>query len=256
MSSLVEIERGPITVLRLDNPPLNLVTLDLTARLGAVLDELEADPGLRALVVTGNDRAFCAGSDISEFDGLRGRVGEGKLLRENAVYRQLARLRVPTFAAIEGVALGGGLELALCCDIRVASSASKLGLPEVGLGAIPGSGGTQRLPRLVGPGRAKEMILLGETMDGAEAHRIGLVERVTEPGRAEATARELAEVVAGRAPLAVQEAKRAIDRGLDLPLDAGLALELEGSERVFASRDLVEGARAFREKRAPEFEGR
>jgi enoyl-CoA hydratase len=256
MSELIELEPGPVTVLRLANPPLNLVTTALTRQLAGVLSRLAADDDLRAVVVAGNERAFCAGSDIKEFEGLHGRVGEGKLLREGAAYRRLARLPVPTIAAIEGNALGGGLELALCCDIRVAGANALLGLPEVRLGAIPGSGGTQRLPRLIGPGRAKEMILLGEPIDAARAAEIGLVERVVDAGRAEAEARAMAGVIVSRGPVAVREAKAAIDEGLDLPLDAGLGREMDGSERVFASADLLEGAHAFLEKRAPDFPGR
>lgn len=255
MNQLIRIERGPVSVLRLQNPPLNLVTLELTAQLDRALFELENAPELRAVVVAGNERAFCAGSDIGEFEDLHGRVGEGKLLREGAVYRRLARLPVPTIAAIEGVALGGGLELALCCDIRVASEAAKLGLPEVSLGAIPGSGGTQRLIRLVGPGKAKEMILLGESITAADAHRLGVVERLAPLGGAEQEAKVMAGVIARRGPLAVRLAKQVIDTGVTLPLDAGLAVELDASERVFSSQDLLEGTRAFREKRAPRFTG-
>lgn len=252
---LVAVEPGPVTVVRLDNPPLNLVTRELTARLGEVLSALATDPDLRAVVVTGGERAFCAGSDIKEFPSLHGRVAEGKLLVEGAVYRRLARLPVPTIAAIEGVALGGGLELALCCDLRVASETATLGLPEVGLGAIPGSGGTQRLPRLIGPGKAKELILTGEPVDAPRAARMGLVERVVGEGEAESAARDLANTIASRGPLAVREAKHAIDAGLELPLDAGLALELDASSRVFSSDDLIEGTRAFQEKRPPRFPG-
>lgn len=255
MTSLIELETGPVTILRLANPPLNLVTLELTAQLDAALAEIEATPEVRVVVVAGNPRSFCAGSDIGEFESLHGRVAEGKLIRENAVYSRLANLPLPTVAAIEGSALGGGLELALCCDFRVATETARLGLPEVGLGAIPGSGGTQRLPRLVGPGRAKHLILTGAIIDGARAGEIGLVEVVVPQGDAEAVAHEMAHEIAGKGPLAVREAKRAIDRGLDLPLEQSLAAELEGSERVFASDDLLEGARAFLDKRRPEFRG-
>lgn len=254
--SLVEVEGGPVSVVRLHNPPLNLVTRELTRALGDVLSRLAQDNDLRAVVVTGNDRAFSAGSDIGEFPSLYGRVAEDKLLLEGAVYRRLARLPVPVIAAIEGAALGGGLELALCCDIRVAGDTAKLGLPEVSLGAIPGSGGTQRLPRLIGPGRAKEMIFLGEPIDAGRAADIGLVERVVPAGRAEHEAREMAGTIAERGLLAMREAKAAIDEGLELPLDAGLAHELDASERVFRSRDLQEGTEAFQEKRPPRFEGR
>lgn len=256
MTELVALELGAVATLRLTNPPLNLVTLELTASLEDKLERLQADPDVRAVVVAGNERAFCAGSDIKEFEGLHGRVGEGKLIREGAVYTSLSRLPMPTIAAIEGNALGGGLELALCCDIRVVSETALLGLPEVRLGAIPGSGGTQRLPRLVGPGRAKEMIFSGEPVTGARAAEIGLVQRVVPAGQAESESRALAEVIAGHGPRALRAAKRAIDEGLDSGLEAGLALELEGSEEVFSSADLLEGAHAFFDKRTPRFSGR
>lgn len=256
MSDLVLIEPGEVTLLRLNNPPLNLVTRELTSQLGDALVRLAGETGVRALVVAGNDRAFCAGSDISEFESVHGKVAERKLLAEGAAYRRLAQLPMPTIAALEGSALGGGLELALCCDLRVASESARIGLPEVGLGAIPGSGGTQRLARLIGPGRAKEMILLGEIVAADRAYELGVVERLVGSGDAEAEALRMADVISLRGPLAVREAKRAIDAGLDRNLDAGLALELEGSERVFSSEDLLEGALAFREKRPPHFRGR
>lgn len=252
---LVVVEMGPVALIRLNNPPLNLVTRDLTACLGEILAELEANEAARAVIVAGNERAFCAGSDIKEFPALHGRVAEGKLLAEGAAYRRLAHLAVPTIAAIEGSALGGGLELALCCDLRVAGANALFGLPEVGLGAIPGSGGTQRLPRLVGPGRAKELILMGEPVGATRAAEIGLVERLVPAGEAESRAREMGETIASRGPLAVREAKRVIDDGLDLPLDAGLSRELDASHRVFSSRDLLEGTEAFIAKRPPRFQG-
>lgn len=253
-SELVGVEHGQITTITLLNPPLNLVSLELTKALDAVLAAVEADDDVRCVILTGTgERAFCAGSDVKEFESLRGRVGEGKLLLEKAVYRRLARLQVPTIAAIQADALGGGLELALCCDLRVADERAKLGLPEVRLGVMPGSGGTQRLPRLVGPARAKEMILMGELMSAEEAAGIGLVNRVAPAGEAVAMARDMAGIIATRGPVAVREAKRMIDIAGDSPLDEGFAAELDASERVFATQDMLEGARAFFEKRAPEF---
>lgn len=256
-SSLVRVQRGPITTITLMNPPLNLVTAELTAQLRETLTRVADDEEVRAVVLSGGtSRAFCAGSDVKEFAGLRGRSAEGKLLVEKLVYRQLADLPMPTIAAIEGDALGGGLELALCCDLRVASSAARLGMPEVRLGVIPGSGGTQRLPRIVGPAHAKELILMGGIVDADEAWRIGLVNRVAEPGGAEALAREMASQIAQRGPLAVRLAKRLIDRALDGPLDAGLAAETDASQIAFDSDDLAEGAAAFAAKRPPTFTGR
>ena len=256
MSDLVVVETGQITTVRLQNPPLNLVTVELTHALDTALAGIEGDGEIRCVVVTGTgERAFCAGSDVKEFESLRGRVGEGKLLLEKAVYRRLARLPMPTIAAIQADALGGGLELALCCDLRVADENAKLGLPEVRLGVMPGSGGTQRLPRVVGIAKAKELILMGEILTAAEAANIGLVNRVAPSGGAVEMARSMAETIASRGPLAVREAKQAIDLAAEVPLDEGLARELDASERVFSSSDMLEGAQAFFEKRDPRFTG-
>ena len=255
-ADLIVVESGPITTIRLENPPLNLVTVDLTHDLDRALAGIEDDGDVRCVVVTGTgERAFCAGSDVKEFESLRGRVGEGKLILEKAVYRRLAKLPVPTIAAIQADALGGGLELALCCDLRVADERSKLGLPEVRLGVMPGSGGTQRLPRVVGLAKAKELILMGEIISASEAARIGLVNRVVPPGRALETAMSMAETIAERGPIAVREAKQALDMAGDMTLDEGLAEELAASERIFSSEDMVEGAQAFFEKRAARFTG-
>lgn len=253
---LVVVEGGQVTTVRLQNPPLNLVTVQLTKTLDRVLRAIEEDAGVRVVVVTGTgDRAFCAGSDVSEFESLHGRVGEGKLLLEKAVYRRLANLPMPTIAAIQADALGGGLELALCCDLRVADAGARLGLPEVRLGVMPGSGGTQRLPRIVGIAKAKEMIFTGQILTAEEAAGIGLVNHVARPGETLQDAGELAETIASRGPVAVREAKKALDIAGDVALDEGLARELDASERIFASRDMLEGAQAFFEKREPRFEG-
>jgi enoyl-CoA hydratase len=252
----IVFDSGPITKIRLQNPPLNLVTVALTKSLDRALNNIESDPDVRCVVLTGTgDRAFCAGSDVKEFESLQGRVGEGKLLLEKTVYRRMARLPVPTIAAIQADALGGGLELALCCDLRVADERAKLGLPEVRLGVMPGSGGTQRLPRIVGIAKAKELILMGEIISASEALEIGLVNRVAESGRTFDEAMTMAETIAERGPLAVREAKQALDLAGDMPLDEGLARELDASERIFASQDMLEGAQAFFEKRAPRFTG-
>lgn len=253
---LVVVTPGEVTTIRLNNPPLNLVTVELTHALDTVLAGVESDSSVRAVILTGTgERAFCAGSDVKEFESLRGRVGEGKLLLEKAVYRRLANLPMPTIAAIQADALGGGLELALCCDIRVADERAKLGLPEVRLGVMPGSGGTQRLPRIVGIAKAKELILMGEIIDAHEAERIRLVNRVAPQGSAVDLAMEMGKTIALRGPFAVREAKRALDTAGDTSLDEGLARELDASERVFSSEDMLEGARAFFEKRPPRFSG-
>jgi enoyl-CoA hydratase len=257
MSNLIVLELGQVAHLELVNPPLNLVTHEMTGELHEALSLLAAADDVRAVVVSGSgERAFCAGSHVGEFEGLKGRVAEGKLLLEKLVYRQLANLPMPTIAAIERDALGGGLELALCCDLRVASERARLGMPEVRLGVIPGSGGTQRLPRIVGVARAKELILTGRVLPASDAERIGLVNQVVPAGEARAAADAIANEIAERGPLAVREAKRLIDAALDLDLDAGLAAELDASERIFDTEDMLEGARAFFGKRPPEYRGR
>ena len=202
------------------------------------------------------ERAFSAGSHVGEFEDQRGADSRKRLAFEADVSRRLAELPMPTIAAIEGHALGGGLELALCCDLRIASERARLGLPEVHLAVIPGAGGTQRLPRVVGQARAREMILTGRVVNADEAARIGLVHEVVPPGEAVARAVAIGQEIAARGPLAVREAKRLIDAASDLDLDAGLAAELDASERIFASDDMLEGAKAFFAKRDPDYRGR
>lgn len=253
-SNLVSVEFGTITTIRLNSPPLNLVSKEVTAAMSNAFALIEQDDSIRAVVLVGaGERAFSAGSDVKEFSLLHGRVGEGKLVAENAAYDRLAALPPPTIAAIEGDALGGGLELALCCDLRVASKTARLGMPEVRLGVMPGSGGTQRLPRLIGLARAKELILLGETIDAETALGFGLVNRVVPHGEAEGAARSLAQTLASRGPLAVREAKGVLNTTLDGTRAEGQIEELAASERVFASLDMLEGSAAFIEKRSAEF---
>jgi enoyl-CoA hydratase len=253
---MITLTRGRVALLELDNQPLNLVTVAMMEQLDDALDQLAADGETRAVIVAGaGERAFCAGSDVKEFERLAGRVAQGKLLYEKYVYRKLAELPVPTIAAIDGDALGGGLELALCCDLRVASEHARLGMPEVRLGVMPGSGGTQRLPAVVGPARAKELILVGDLIGAARAEQIGLVNQVAPAGGARAAAVEIGTKIAQRGPVAVREAKRLIERARDLDVDAGMAAELDASERVFRSDDMLEGARSFFAKRPPDFRG-
>lgn len=257
MTELVHLIPGECAEIVLDNPPMNVISRELTIQLREILRTVADDPDVRAVIIHGaGGRAFCAGSDIAEFEALHGRVAQDKLLLEKLVYRQLATLEVPTIAAIEGHVLGGGLELALCCDFRIATHRSKLGMPELKLGVLPGSGGTQRLPRIVGPARAKEIILLGETMSAATALSIGLVTRVVDDGGAVDAAREMAAVLAQRGPVAMRQAKKVLDLATETTLEEGFAHEMDASEIVFATDDVLEGARAFLEKRTPRFTGR
>ncbi len=256
---LVELELGRVARLELVNPPLNLVTRALLEELDVALATLAAASAdeVRAVVVSGRgERAFSAGSHVGEFEVQRGPGGRERHELESGVARRLAGLPMPTIAAIEGNALGGGLELALCCDLRIASERARLGLPEVRLAVTPGAGGTQRLPRVVGSARARELILTGRVLTAAEAERIGLVHEVVRAGDAVTRSMAIGEEIAARGPLAVREAKRLIDLATEVDLDAGLAAELEASQRVFASEDMVEGATAFLGKRDPDYRGR
>jgi enoyl-CoA hydratase len=259
MSGLIALELGRVAHLELVNPPLNLVTSDLLVELDAALTTLAASSAgdVRAVVVSGRgERAFSAGSHVGEFEGQRGTAGRARHELESGVARRLAELPMATIAAIEGNALGGGLELALCCDLRVASERARLGLPEVRLAVTPGAGGTQRLPRVIGPARARELILTGKVLTAAEAERIGLVNEVVPVGEAVARATAIGEEIALRGPLAVREAKRLIDLATETDIDAGLAAELDASDRIFATEDMLEGAASFFGKRDPDYRGR
>ena len=258
MTDLVRLELGQVAHLELDNPPMNLITDQLLTELDAALATLEAAAAgdVRAVVITGaGERAFSAGSDVNAFESHTGAAGRPHFTREEAAMSRLAGLPMPTIAAIEANALGGGLELALACDIRVASERAHLGLPEVRLAVTPGAGGTQRLARVVGVGRAKELTLTGRVIDAYEAEQIGLVNRVAGTGHAREAADEIAAEIAERGPLAVREVKRLIDQSTELDIDAGIAAEIDASERVFNSEDMREGVRAFFDKRPPKYRG-
>jgi enoyl-CoA hydratase len=256
---LVRLTLDRVALLELDDPPLNLTTGALLEDLDDALEALElAGPGVvRAVIVTGRgDRAFSVGSNVKEFEAYRALGGSEPFELEARVAQRLAALPMPTIAAIEGDALGGGLELALCCDLRIAAKHVKLGLPEVRLAVTPSTGGTQRLPRIVGIARAKELILTGRIVDALEAERIGLVNEVVAGGRAVPRAREIGNEIAERGPLAVRAVKALVDNALDQTLAEGHQAEIETSVRIFQTDDLLEGARSFVEKRNPDYHGR
>lgn len=251
------VEDG-VAVVVLDNPPLNVLSLAMTSRLDDIFDELRED-AVRVVVITGaGERAFCAGADIKEFVGLAesGTVIDVKLAKENRVYNKIAEFPKPIIAAINGDAFGGGTELALCCDLRIAAEGARFGLPECKLGVIPGAGGTQRLPRLIGTARAKELMYTGDFIDAATAERIGLVNRVVKKSELDTVVRELAAILAARPAVALAAIKEAVDYGIIAGEAAGHARALELSERVFASDDMREGVQAFFEKRRPNFKHR
>jgi enoyl-CoA hydratase len=247
--------RHGVAELALDQGPLNLVVKDLLRALNGVLADIEANPGARCVILHGGAaRAFCAGSDIGEFAQLRADASEHKILFEDMVLRRLARLSVPTIAAIDGPALGGGLELALACDLRVLRAGVAIGLPECRLGGLAANGAL-RLARLIGPARAKQMLFTGETVDSNVALDWGLVNRVEHDGSALDGARAMANTIAARAPLSVRLAKELADAAHDGPLDAALVRSTVAQQRIFDSADLHEGVAAFFAKRPPAFTG-
>lgn len=249
----VELQDG-VAVLTLDNPPLNLVTLELTRRFDEALDRLAADPACRVLVLTGaGERAFCAGSDVKEFPDLMapGRAVAVKMIKENLVYSKLDDFPRPTIAAVRGLAYGGGLELAVACDLILVEEDTKLALPEVNLGVFPGSGGTVRVTRRIGEGRAKEMMYLGEPIDAATALQWGLVNRIVPRGGVLAAARALARTLAAKPALALRLCKEAVDLAFDTPENEAIQRTLALIGRAFEGPEVAEGVAAFREKRPP-----
>jgi len=225
----------------------------------AFFEYARADDRVRAVLVTGaGDRAFCAGADIKERAGNQ-ITGADYFVAQKAthdLFRNIEEFEKPVIAALNGVALGGGLEIALCCDIRIASDTARVGLPEIKLGVIPAAGGTQRLPRLIGEARAKELILTADLVDAETALRLGIVSRVVPQADLIATALALAQRIAEHPPLAVRFAKRAINRGMQTDLDSGLEYERYAAAMIIDSEDRKEGMRAFVEKRKPVFTGR
>jgi len=236
----------------------------MNALSGAVLTGLEeaatalaADPAVRLVAVTGaGDRAFSAGADLKERRGMTEEQTRERIDLINRCFTTWSRLPKVTVAAINGAAFGGGMELALACDVRIAAEHAVFAQTEVRLGILPGAGGTQRLPRLVGAARAKELILLGRRISAARAREIGLVSEVVPAGGLHAAVEALAAELVDCAPISVAQAKAAIDGGMDLSLDEGLALERRCYEVTLGTEDRLEGRRAFAEKRAPTFQGK
>lgn len=252
--------RDKVAVIQLNRPEkLNALTCEMLERLAEVFLYIKSQPPeiCRAAILMGaGTRAFSAGTDIAEIAPLDEEGAQRASERGQEVCNRIEHCGVPVIAAINGAALGGGLELALACHLRVASKTAQLGLPEVKLGVIPAYGGTQRLARAVGEARALELMLTGESVSAEEAQRIGLVNRVVEPERVLAEAKSLADEIARLAPLATRVCLAAVTRGLDLPLEEGLKLERELFSRLFSTEDMREGTLAFLEKRPPRFKGK
>ena len=243
-----------ITVNRPDK--LNALNDALMRELGVAIDEARDRDDVGAVLLTGAGRAFVAGADLAELADPNAPEGKARAERGQRVFRRFEQSPKPTLAAVNGFALGGGCELAMACHIRLASDAAKFGPPEVKLGIVPGYGATQRLPRLVGKGRALQLLLTGEMIDAAEAHRIGLVNRVVPAAELLDVARATLAALLAQGPLAVALCIEAVDRGYDLPLDDAMALEASYFGLLSATADKAEGMRAFLEKRPAKFGGR
>ncbi|MGE5593496.1 MAG: enoyl-CoA hydratase/isomerase family protein [Betaproteobacteria bacterium] len=248
--------RGTVVV-TIDRPPVNALNFQTVNELARAFTELRADPSVMVVVVTGaGERAFVAGADIKEFPGLTREAGVEMSRRGHAVMGLIASFPCPVIAAVNGLCLGGGCELAMACDIRIASDSAKFGQPEVNLGLIPGYGGTVRLARLVGPAAASELLFTGRVIDAQEALAIGLVNRVVPHASLMDVCLELAETIASKAPVAVRLAKTVLSQAGDARLDDGLEVEARCFGDACATEDMHEGVRAFLEKRRPEFAGR
>jgi len=253
-----DLAEDGIALIKFNRPQkLNALNRDTVRELDDVVARAESEAAVRALILTGEgEKAFVAGADIQELAALDPVAARESSLYGQRVFRRLEVLPKPSVAAINGYALGGGLELAMSCTLRVASAAARLGQPEVKLGIIPGYGGTQRLPRLVGRGRALEMLLTGEPVGAAEAHRIGLVNHVVQPEELLPFCCALMRKILDNGPAAVALAVDVVDRGLGMSLEDGLHYEASGFAISAATEDRSEGMRAFLEKRKPAFKGK
>jgi enoyl-CoA hydratase len=250
---------GAVAVVTIDHPPVNALSGPLLEELETEIERLDADDGVWAIVLKGaGERAFVAGADISEFPSLREAASEegGSARGIQKLGHRMDAARTPFVAAIHGFCLGGGLELAMCCDIRVAAEDAQLGQPEIKLGLIPGGGGTQRLPRLVGLGRAMLLNMTGDFIDGRTAYEWGLVEKVVPRPELLDAALGIARTIAQRSPVAIGVLRELARTTRDLSLEEGLRREADGFRRCLASEDGLEGVTAFLEKRDPQFTGR
>ena len=250
----VRAERdGALAIITIDHPPANAISRAVINGITQALAEAESDAACRAVILTGaGPKFFAAGADITEF----GSSGGESIATGQELTLAMERSRLPIVAAVNGIAFGGGCELTLACDVRIASSSARFGQPEIRLGIIPGWGGTQRLPRLVGRTAAMELLLTGDPIDAARALDLGLVARVVEPDALMEAAREVAGRYAAQAPLALAATKRAVAEGLDRPLAEGLEAERREFVGLFTTTDAAEGITAFLEKRPPQWTGR
>jgi len=252
--NLIIQQEGNICIVKINNPQsMNALNSGVLSELSQAFTLIEKDNQTDVVILTGEGRAFVAGADISQMSTMNAAQGKDFGVQGSAVFRKIELLPKPVIAAINGFALGGGCELALACDIRIASSKAKIGQPEVGLGITPGFSGTQRLPRVVGEGRAKELIFTAKAINAEEAFRIGLVNKVVEPEELMDAAMALAKTIAKNAPIAVRFSKEAINRGMQTDIDTAIAIENDLFALCFSTEDQKEGMKAFFEKRPAEW---
>jgi enoyl-CoA hydratase len=246
MAEFVRVERDQgIATIRLDRPKMNALNAQVQDEIAAAALDVDADPGVRAVVLYGGEKVFAAGADIKEMAEASFAQIAADSRRLQASFTVVARIGKPVVAAVTGYALGGGLELALCADFRVAGEGARLGQPEILLGIIPGAGGTQRLPRLIGPARAKDIVFTGRFVGAAEALQIGLVDKVVPDDQVYRVARDLVAQYANGPAVALRAAKQAIDAGLEVDLDTGLEIERLNFAALFATEDQRTGMRSF-----------
>ena len=259
MYQLLKFEKEyPLAYITFNRPEvMNALSNALTEELGQVLAEVQKDDEIRVLIITGaGEKAFMAGADIKEVQERDFVLGRKQTRRRQEVLNMLAEMPIPVIAAVNGFALGAGIEIAIACTLRIASANAKMGSPEVNLGIIPGDGATQRLPRLIGFGRAMEMVLTARMVDAEEAYRIGLVNKVVPQENLMEEVKKMANVIASKSPLAIQYAKEAVNRSLEVGIYEGLAHESYLHALACATEDKKEGVAAFLEKRKPQFKGK
>lgn len=260
MSTLIsfKVEDEHIGIIMLNRlEAVNALSLQLLDKLNEIIRKIENNNSIRCVIITGaGDKAFCAGADLKERKGMT----EDEVIKTvtyiGETISNIEQLRIPVIAAINGVAFGGGLELALACDIRIVANNVKVGLTETSLAIIPGAGGTQRLPRLIGTGQAKRLIYTAMPIDANEAYKIGLVESIVKPENLMEEAKYLAGKIVSNGPVAVKQAKEAINKGIETDLNTGLSIEHHCYKQTISTVDRLEGLQAFKEKRKPEYKGR
>jgi len=258
VSEVVKLEREDgIAIITLNRPPFNPLSSQVFSDLNKALAEIEADSSFKSVIITGSgEKAFAAGADVNEVAANTSVAQHDFLKLILSVFNRLENLEKPTIAAVNGLALGGGCELTLACDFRIAAENAKFGQPEINIGVIPGGGGTQRLPRLIGLTRAKEMLFLGEVIDAVTAEKYGLVNKVVPKEQLLNEAKKYARKIASKPPVTMKVLKKTVNAGQNIDLPSALNLEIDSFIVAFSSDDRVEGIKAMLEKRKPNFQGK